>query len=81
MYVLVFHALIGFMLRAEQQMPSTLHVRISASTKVLLRNTEPHFIIILHRRPQQKKSKMHSPFFADPPKQPTNCVTKCHNYN
>ena len=32
----------------------------------------------LCRRPQQKKSKMHSPFFADPPKQPTNCVTKCY---
>ena len=32
------------------------------------------------RRPQQKKSMMHSPIFADPPKQPTNCITKCHNY-
>ena len=52
-----------------------LYVRIGCIVSNLAEN------VTKSRRPQQKKSKMHSPFFADPPKQPTNCVTKCHNYN
>ena len=42
--------------------------------------TPDHFFGLFKQEVPAKKSKTHSPFFAEPPNQPTNYVTKRHNY-